>query len=380
MLTVHIIAFDIPYPADYGGVIDVYYKIKWLNTLNVKVILHCYEYGRARASELETICEKVFYYPRSTNVFNQFSILPYTVKSRLSKPLIAQLINDNHPIILEVLHTCWLMDVPELKGRNFIYRHSNIEHDYYKGLAKAEKNILKKIYLYLESWRLKKFEVILRHSRVILAVNKEDVLYFNTHYPQQKTIYLPSFHANDKCNSQVGKGDYILFHGNLSVSENYQSVLWLIEHVFSKIEYKVVIAGKQPPAFIRTKILKHENIKLVENPNQVYMQDLIENAHVHCLHTHQGTGLKLKLLNVMFNGRFVVVNSNMLEGTTFLTDETLLVANTPEAYLRCLESILHQPFTPTHCTKRQFACEPYHNRIQTERLVEILSEKAPQNN
>ncbi len=32
-----------------------------------------------------------------------------------------------------------------------------------------------------------------------------------------------------------GKGNYILYHGNLSVSENYNAALWLIENVFSKI-------------------------------------------------------------------------------------------------------------------------------------------------
>ena len=58
----HIISFDIPYPANYGGAIDVFHKIRCLNAQGVKIILHCFEYGGRKSSpELEKICEKVYF-------------------------------------------------------------------------------------------------------------------------------------------------------------------------------------------------------------------------------------------------------------------------------------------------------------------------------
>jgi len=54
----NIVSLNIPWPADYGGVIDIYYKIKALNECGIKIILHCFEYERPRAPELETVCEK----------------------------------------------------------------------------------------------------------------------------------------------------------------------------------------------------------------------------------------------------------------------------------------------------------------------------------
>ena len=48
----HIISFDVPFPADYGGVIDVFFKIKALHKADVKIILHCFEYGRLPQVEL----------------------------------------------------------------------------------------------------------------------------------------------------------------------------------------------------------------------------------------------------------------------------------------------------------------------------------------
>ena len=47
----HIIALNIPFPPNYGGVIDIYYKIKALHQLGVKIILHCFAYERPQAEE-----------------------------------------------------------------------------------------------------------------------------------------------------------------------------------------------------------------------------------------------------------------------------------------------------------------------------------------
>jgi hypothetical protein len=43
----------------------VYYKVKALAELGVKVHLHCFEYGRGQAPELEPYCAEVHYYPEA---------------------------------------------------------------------------------------------------------------------------------------------------------------------------------------------------------------------------------------------------------------------------------------------------------------------------
>lgn len=37
----NIICFDVPFPADYGGAIEEFYKIKSLHAAGVKIYLHC---------------------------------------------------------------------------------------------------------------------------------------------------------------------------------------------------------------------------------------------------------------------------------------------------------------------------------------------------
>jgi len=125
----HIISFDVPYPPNYGGVIDVFYKIKSLNELGIKVHLHCFEYGRAEARVLESICEKVHYYKRSMQKRYLFNPLPFVVVSRTSEKLSQNLLRDKHPILFEGLHCCFLLNDNRLNDRLKIARSHNIEHD-----------------------------------------------------------------------------------------------------------------------------------------------------------------------------------------------------------------------------------------------------------
>lgn len=369
---INIVSFDIPFPANYGGVIDVFYKIKQLHANSVKVYLHCFEYGRAHSKELEALCEKVYYYKRKTGVMNIFSLLPYNVKSRQSEELAQNLLSNNYPILFEVLHTCYLMSDERFKDRFKIYRHSNIEHDYYYHLAQSEKKTFKRVYLKEEARKLKNFESVINHANLILAVNEDDLQYFKKNYPTVKSEFLPSFHPNDELSTQTGKGDYLLYNGNLSVSENYSAANWLIDHVFSKINSKVIIAGLNPPAFLKDKIKKHRHIELIANPAETKMNELISNAHIHVLYTEQATGLKLKLLNVLFKGRFVVCNDKMMEGTGAKSDNTLHICNTAKEMIDKINTLSNLEFSPTLISERKIQTERFSNTKNAARLIELI--------
>ena len=112
--TLHVVALNIPWPANYGGVIDIYYKVKALHECGVKIILHCFEYERPHAAELEAICEEVHYYRRRTGWQTNISLLPYNVYSRKDERLLRNLRKDDYPILFEGLHTCYYLTDPEL--------------------------------------------------------------------------------------------------------------------------------------------------------------------------------------------------------------------------------------------------------------------------
>ncbi|HOW32298.1 MAG TPA: hypothetical protein PLP88_12105, partial [Bacteroidales bacterium] len=247
----NIVSFTIPFPPNYGGVIDVYHKLVALEKSGIKIHLHCFRYDRNPASELDGLCKTVTYYPRKTGILSALSVRPYIVESRRSSELLRNLCSNNYPILFEGLHSCYYLADSRLQGRKLIYRESNIEHDYYRHLARAEKSLPVKAFMLRESLKLKKFQHVLKHSTAMLAVSQHDASYLHSQFPSNKVVYLPSFHGNDQVTSLPGKGGYALYHGNLSVAENLRAAEYLIREVFNDLQIPLKIAGLNPPSSLK---------------------------------------------------------------------------------------------------------------------------------
>lgn len=311
--SIHIISFDVPYPADYGGIIDVYYRIKALYKLGFKIHLHCFQYGREESNKLNEICEKVTYYPRKRRLLDFLHLTPFIVQTRTSKTLEANLLKDNAPILIEGLHCTSILENKSFKNRTTIVRTHNIEHDYYNGLSKTN-NLKDFCYFKLEAFKLKRYESILKKANAILAIQEEDQKHFKT--INSNTFSLPICYKENKDWSQKETYPYLLFQGNLSVKENQDAILWIIENVWTKLNnrLKFIVAGKNPSSDLKKTLQKHK-IKLVTNPEQTEMDQLIQEARIHLLYTNQSTGAKLKVINALQSNGHVLLNTVLIEGT-----------------------------------------------------------------
>jgi hypothetical protein len=103
------------------------------------------------------------------------------------------------------------------------------------------------------------------------------------------------------------------------------------------------------------------------------MTQLIRSAQVHLLFTAQPTGLKLKLLNVLFAGRFVICNSHMLSGTGLQSDGSLLVCDDPKEMKDQISRLMQRDFTPNDISEREMLVTPFNNSINTHRLISFIS-------
>ena len=363
----HIVSFDIPFPANYGGVIDVFYRVKYLSECGIKIHLHCYEYGRnhCHSKELEELCFSVDYYNRVEGLSKMISHLPYIVNTRNSARLVDNLSKDTYPIFIEGLHCCMLLNESRLEGRKMYVRMHNVEHDYYRELSKVEKSWLKRIYLNIEAPRLRRFENILSKASGIFAITQKDMEYFSEKY--QNVYLLPPSLPHNKVTSKVGDGTYVLFHGQLSVAENYDAVKYLAKEVFSHTSLKLKVAGLNPPKHLEKFLLKYENIELIKNPSSLEMLNLVQNAHANLLLTKQSTGLKLKLLNSLFNGRFCVVNETMVEGTNLR--DLCIVFDKPLELVRLLERLFSVDFKMDEIIRREEFFQKYYSNIDSGRTI-----------
>jgi hypothetical protein len=367
----HIVSFDIPYPPDYGGVIDVFYKIKALHQVGVKIHLHCFEYNRNEAEILKDYCATVHYYKRNTAKSQLFNRLPYIIISRAAEQLIENLIADEYPVLFEGLHCCYFLNDQRLKSKTRLVRTHNIEHDYYKSLARVEKDIFKRYYFFNEAEKLESFEPALQHANGVAAISLNDTAYFNSRY--QNAFYLPAFHANEMVNIKEGKSDYALYHGNLSIGENNEAALYLVNEVFKDTTFRLIISGNKPSKELRLAVANNPNITLHADVTIAEINNLIQNAHINILPTFQPTGIKLKLLTALYNGRYCLVNNVMVANTGL--EKLCYVANDAPAFKKHLKKLFAKTYTAADIEKRKkILCENFSNNTSAKKLIEMLSQ------
>jgi hypothetical protein len=365
----NIITLNVPYPPDYGGMIDTFHRIRLLNEAGVGIHLHCFSYGRSHSPELELLCRSVKYYPRKKGYLHQVSHLPYIVSTRISHEMVKDLCENEFAILFDGLHTTGIITDPALSRRKKIVRMHNIEHDYYATLARNETNIFRKLFYRAESARLLRYEKVLAYADHILSVSLSDNDYFNNKYAN--SVLIPSSHPFDKQETMAGSGNYIIFHGDLSVNENSAVAVFLARDVFPHTNCRCVIAGKNPPELLKQVALKSQNIDLVANPDNSEMSKLIREAHINILPVTKMNGLKLKLLYALYSGRHLIVNSEMAKGLVY--GGQYHVADSSEDMISTISALMKNPFTPDQIKEREkFLSENFNNKVNAGKLIGLI--------
>jgi hypothetical protein len=364
----HIISLDIPYPADYGGAIDIFYKVKALHEQGIAIILHCFQYGkRLPHTELEQYCHKVFYYPRKTGWKGIHPKLPYIISSRQHPELLRNLCIDNEAILFEGIHTTLLANHPALAHRKKIYRAHNIESDYYRGMAKNGLLSFRQCYFFIESFLLKRYEKALPSFQHILAISPADCEWFQQHHPHISTSLLLPFHPYEAVCNLAGKGNFCLYHGNLSVNENQESAAYLAKEVFSELDFSLLIAGKEPSLAVSA--WESQQIRIIPNPSKDNLQSLVRQAQVNVLPSFQMSGMKLKILYALFSGRHCISNDAAL--CEYIGD-TLHYASSTEVWREKITDLMNKPFTAEDIKKRSVAMQAFNNKTNVAILVSLL--------
>ena len=308
----HIISFDNPFPPRYGGVIEVFYKIKALHEIGYKIYLHCFvNVIPNQFSELEQLCESVQFYKNNYNPLLFFSRIPFSVISRSNKKILEDLNKVHAPILFEGLKTAFFSGNSTLKNRLKILRLHNIEQDYFKGIAKSDNNWIKKILFNSESWKYKRYEKVIHNFQEIITLSKFENEYITKNF--KKATYIPVFHGNDNVENLDKFGKYAIYHGDLNTADNRNAVKFLVETFKNRKDYKLLIASDSNEKFVKKLIGKSEFVEFVLLKNFKHLQELLREAHINVIISFQKSGTKLKLINSLFNSRFCIINENIID-------------------------------------------------------------------
>lgn len=309
----HIVTFAVPYPANYGGAIDVWNRIVALRHAGVRIHLHCFEYGVFLPQPiLEEYAEKVYYYPRVKWPAFFLPGQPYIVTSRKSKELLKNLSMDRSPVLFEGVHTTGF--VRELKDRKLLLRAHNIEHQYYAELANQCKGV-KSLIFRRESLCLREYEPgLASRFDMVFAISPPDHAWYAAH--GAKTVYLSPFHGYDEVDILTGRGDYLLYQGDLSIQINQEALFDLLKKIPDDQPYPIVAAGRSGDLSFEEKLSRFPNLRREADVTQDKMIDLIRNAQLVLVHGLHGAGMKLKIFPALYHGRFVAATANSRTNTS----------------------------------------------------------------
>lgn len=370
MKELHIISFNYPYPPSYGGIIDVYYKIRALSDLGVKIHLHCFvdSIPEKIDPEVKECIENIFFYQKKKNPLLYFSGKPFAAVIRNSEVLIQNLKKTPAPILFEGLQTTSVIEYLKDYKQPLYLRYHNNEAEYYKGLSLSEKNIFKKVIYSIESSKYTGYQKqLLKKFRTIFCLSEKE--YKEVEFYSKNAQLVHIFHGNASVRQLDKKGGYFLFHGDLTTADNKKALNETIDLFKTLPQYQLIVASDRASEDIKKKISVIENISLTPIQTTENLHQLLENAHANILISYQNSGTKVKLFNTLYNSRFIIMNGNITDDPV-LTDLCLYGADMNEIRQQVILSAEKEYHD---AEKRKEILEKNHSdKTKAEEIVRII--------
>ncbi len=344
----------------------MFYKIKALHETGSKIILHYFNYKPSRTiHEVEQNCSAIYDYQRKNLFQSQPLSSPFIVQSRINKQLIERLNQDDYPILLEGLHCSGIVPFLWNKER-IVLRMHNEEASYYSHLAETERSLWKRKYFKRESRLLHRYQQAFDKKIKLACLSETDIAAFKQTYTFRQIDFIPCFTPWQQITGKEGKGEYCLYHGNLSVSENNKAACWLTETIFSQLQVPFVVAGRGASKELVRLASEYSHIRVVNNPTISEIDKLVQDAHINVLPSMNSTGVKLKLLNALLNGRHCITNPSGVMGSRI--QKGVIIQNAVSDWIATIPALMQKEFSATEKQEREEILSLYDNYKNAQKL------------
>lgn len=340
----------IPIPAISGGFISTFSSLKTLPKIfKVDVVSFIDDETESRekyTSELKKLGIKNVYFidykvkNRSISTIIKSIIQPlplsvYRNKSSKMKNYVNK-IAENYDLIYAD-HWLTKQYIPKsFKGTKILKEH-NAEYIMWERLFQLEKNPIKKIYLFYELNKIKKYEskICNQADHVIVVTNDDKESLARIGADKNKIVMLPSVVVDIVKRETLNfenRENSIMYVGTLSWGANIDGLEYFIHNIYPKIKEKVsdikfYIIGKNPPDILKSYAQKDNSIILtgfVEDLNDYYSK-----SKLFVVYLRYGSGIKIKVLDALSIGMPVVTNDVGGEG---IHTDGVELANTDDGF------------------------------------------------
>jgi polysaccharide biosynthesis protein PslH len=331
------IPIDLPCPANTGGRIDVWRRLRALREGGAEIaLLSWYDARRegapsqAMQSELRSVVTELFYAPitRSGSELAKrlchLGRLPSHVASRwvsIDRPAVLAWAKAFGPdaVLLDGLYggqvAMWLAQELQVP---LLYRSHNIEHQYMRKQLALQTRFKSRMGLKANLLGLESFErKVMRAAQAVFDISVDDMAWW-----QQEGFahvqWLPTSVDMDfarRLASTELKDIDLLYFGNLNTPNNVDAVRWLLHDVMPRVGHlglRVVIAGSRPSAEVRHWVAETPGVVLVDSPSD--MAAVIRRARVLINPVRQSSGVNLKSVEMLFSDAALVSTAAGVQG------------------------------------------------------------------
>ncbi len=220
-------------------------------------------------------------------------------------------------------------------------RAHNVEHEIWERITKNTSFFLKKWYLKYLTEKLKTYEIQqLNNFDLLIAITKRDLKKFEQMGFSNRGITVPiGISPEDYAPNFNSYQDQLSmsFIGSLDWMPNQEGLVWFLDEVWEKIqkqfpEMKLHIAGRNTPDWILA--MKKKNVIIHgEVPSA---KQFINKHSLMVVPLRSGSGMRAKILEGMALGKTIITTSIGLEGIHAQDRSEVLVADTPEDFIKSL--------------------------------------------
>ena len=280
-----------------------------------------------------------------------FSKEPYQLTRFVSKEMaqkIAKIVAENNYDVIQ-LESIYVLPYLEVIRANtdapVVLRTQNVESHIWKLRAKNEHNLLLKWYFSILSKRLERYEFAFsRKVDQIIAITPNDA----AHLSQKiDTCPIKSIPMGVKWPGEKWSiGKEVIFY-NLSAMTwfpNVEAMKWFLKEVWTKfhrVRPDVVfnLAGVGMPGWA----YEYKDLGVVVQAKIKSPEAYIRDKTVLVVPLLSGSGIRVKILEALINGKMVICSSLAAAGIDHEACPSILIANTPDEYIQQMTKVLDNP-------------------------------------
>ncbi|MBI4649947.1 glycosyltransferase [Candidatus Desantisbacteria bacterium] len=363
---------EIPYPANSGTKIRTFkilqflsgkYKIKLFVSSFTKAEIKNKKDFESVLPNVEVLCGSPVSVFNEKNIVkkikfcmnlisNLFSIVPLNVKKWENKKISRRIKSYIHQenvdfIICDSIYQTANLPVTGENGNSYILLEHNIESEIIRRYMENERFFLKKMYIYYELWRMKRYEAkIWNSAKYSFVTSKVDLDILKTRVQGAKADFLDNGVDTEYFTPGIDEkeDDCILYFGRMNWYPNSEAVYFFLTEIFPiikavKKDIKFFIIGKDPDKSIYKLAENDACIKILGEVED--LRPFLHKSKVVVVPIRIGSGTRLKILEAMAVGKPVVSTSIGCEGLDVFSGENILIADKPEDFAKKVIGLLN---------------------------------------